>query len=252
MVHKKRGIVNPATIVLFIPMKFVPIQPGKFWMGEKGKKVKVEIPKSYEMSVFLVTQWQWAIVMGQNPSHFKDGVAEAVAIEINGQMVKMQPDHPVEKADWNAISVFIEKLNQLSQVDDALVYKIISDHQRRKKYRLPTEEEWECAVRAKTNTEYFFGDDESKLKDYSWFEENANDQTHPVGEKLPNPWGLYDVYGNVWEWMKYKRHRGVIPIYVTRGGSYYSSSEYLCSASRIVNYPELQKIGFRLVRVNAR
>ena len=94
------------------------------------------------------------------------------------------PRNPVETVFWtNAV----EFCNWLSKREGA-------------EYRLPTEAEWEYACRAGTSTTYSFGDDASKLSLYSWYKVNSGNTTHAVGEKLTNPWGLYDMYGNVHEW----------------------------------------------------
>lgn len=149
-------------------------------------------------------------------------------------------------------------------------------------YRLPTEAEWEYSARAGSNTAYHFGDEIEKLKDYAWSYENSNDTYHPVGEKKPNAWGLYDMHGNVAEWTLdaylpevYKTRKAStissfeIPTapypHTVRGGSYYDDAEYLRSAARFgstenwkMRDPQFPKskwwntdapfVGFRIVR----
>jgi formylglycine-generating enzyme required for sulfatase activity len=105
--------------------------------------------------------------MGNNPSKF-EGM-----------------DNPVETVNWEDVQDFIRRLNEKE------------GHSR---YRLPTEAEWEYAARAGSTSTYFFGDDESQLGDYAWYADNSGRTTHPVGQKRPNAWGLYDMIGNVWEW----------------------------------------------------
>jgi formylglycine-generating enzyme required for sulfatase activity len=149
-------------------------------------------------------------------------------------------------------------------------------------YRLPTEAEWEYAARAGTSTAYHFGDDPKELKDYAWSYENSEDTYHPVGKKQPNPWGLYDMYGNVAEWTldqyvldvyQTRKEISIAPIAFpekthprsVRGGSYYDDAEYLRSATRLgstenwkMRDPQFPKskwwntdapfVGFRVVR----
>ena len=93
-------------------------------------------------------------------------------------------EHPVVCISWNDAKVYCKWLSKKTGEN----------------YRLPTEAEWEFACRAGTTTKFSFGDDEKELEKYAWYSKNSNNKTHPVGEKLPNPWGLYDMHGNVWEW----------------------------------------------------
>ncbi len=166
-----------------IGMEFVEIPSGEFMMGspydemyrerDEGPVHKVTIEYPFYLGKFEVTQEQWGKVMGNNPSNFKG------------------EDLPVDNVSWNDAQEFIRKLNEIEDTD---------------KYRLPSEAEWEYACRAGSTTKYSFGNDESKLEDYAWYLSNSEGETHPVGQKKPNPWGLYDIYGNVWEWVQDTHH----------------------------------------------
>lgn len=112
-----------------------------------------------------------------------------------------------------------------------------------RKYRLPTEAEWEYACRAGTTTAYYFGDDPAKLEEYAWFEKNGEEATHPAGQKKPNAWGLYDMLGNVREWVfdfyapdAYSKANPTGPtegtVHAARGGAWDSPADELRSAAR--------------------
>jgi formylglycine-generating enzyme required for sulfatase activity len=160
-------------------MEFVPIAAGEFEMGspsdeegrwsDEGPVHHVNIEKAFYMGRYEVTQQQWREIMSDNPSWFTGD------------------DLPVEQVSWDDVQDFIRKLNEKEGTD---------------KYRLPSEAEWEYACRAGTTTRYSFGDDESELGDYAWYYINSDGMTHPVGQKKPNSWGLYDMHGNVWEWVQ--------------------------------------------------
>ena len=166
-------------------MEMVWIEPGTFTMGspssepgresDEGPQHEVTISKGFYLGKYEVTQGQWEAAMGTRPWAGKDYVME-------------NPDHPAVWVSWNDAQEFTGKLNQVAGSD---------------LYRLSTEAEWEYACRAGTATRWSFGDDESLLRDYAWYAENAwkagENYAHRVGTKLPNPWGLYDMHGNVWE-----------------------------------------------------
>jgi sulfatase modifying factor 1 len=135
-------------------------------------------------------------------------------------------------------------------------------------YRLPTEAEWEYACRAGTESRWFWGDYASKADTFAWFNANSDGKPHPVGEKAPNPWGLFDMSGNVWEWCwdrwqghyllagRRNPHGPLLGVgrRVLRGGSFVLQPRYLRSAARLWDLPEgrLALIGFRCVRGSVR
>lgn len=129
-------------------------------------------------------------------------------------------------------------------------------------YRLPTEAEWEYACRAGSNTAYSFGDLDEQVGDYAWCAKLANRQTHPVGQKRPNAWGLYDLHGNVGEWCQdwcgdYPPRKNVVDpsgppsgeFRVIRGGSWFEAAAKCRSASRLADWANAKShaCGFRVV-----
>jgi formylglycine-generating enzyme required for sulfatase activity len=220
-----------------IGMKFVWIPAGSFMMGgESGdsdeKPVhKVTLSKGFYMQTTEVTQGQWKKVMGNNPSYFKN----------------CGDTCPVESVSWNEVQGFIEKLNQMEGTN---------------KYRLPTEAEWEYACRAGSSSKYSFGNSEGGLGKYAWYDDNSGGKAHPVSQKKPNAWGLYDMHGNVWEWVEdwygdYPSGAVTDPsgpsggsYRVFRGGSWNDESWFLPCALRHRYFPEAGYYvrGFRCVR----
>ena len=154
--------------------EMVVIPAGSFVMGS-NKSPDEQPTHSVKLRSFLigkteVTQEQWEQVMDNNPSENK------------GRSLWM----PVERVSWDDTQRFIAKLNQKTGQN----------------YRLPSEAEWEYAARAGTTTEWSHGNDESKLGDYAWYIQNSRRKTQAVGQKLSNAFGLFDMHGNVWEWMQ--------------------------------------------------
>jgi formylglycine-generating enzyme required for sulfatase activity len=223
-----------------IGIEFVLIPAGSFTMGadknfedamdRETPQHLVSISKAFYMGKYEVTQAQWTAVMGSNPSKFKGR------------------SNPVEQVSWDDAQQFVRRLNQEEGTS---------------KYRLPAEAEWEYAARAGTSSTYSFGDDAGALSGYAWFKDNSRDTTHPVGQKQPNPWGLYDMHGNVWEWVQdwyeeryYSSSTSTDPKgpssgsnRVIRGGSWYNFAKYCRSAFRYFSSPDVRGnlLGFRLV-----
>jgi len=224
-----------------IGMEFVLIPSGEFKMGRprRGRfrdtderQHKVTISRPFYIQTSELTQAQWEAVIGNNPSHFKN----------------CGEDCPVEGISWDDCQEFIRRLNQMEGTD---------------KYRLPTEAEWEYACGAGNSTRFCFGDSDSQLGEYGWYVDNSGEQPHPVGQKEPNAWGLYDMHGNVWEWCqdwykkKYPWRHTTDPkgpshgLYrVTRGGGWFNEAMDCRSANRSSSpdYYGNYMIGFRLVR----
>ncbi|MFN7512298.1 SUMF1/EgtB/PvdO family nonheme iron enzyme [Microcystis sp.] len=223
-----------------VTLEMVGLPAGQFLMGspdsdpdardnEKPQhQVKVN---SFAIGKYPVTQAQYQAVMGTNPSFFK-----------------YNPQNPVEDVSWNEAQAFCQKLSQITG----------------KTYRLPTEAEWEYACRAGTTTRFYFGDDANQLGDYAWYKGNSQKTTHPVGQKRPNGWGLYDMSGNVWEWCEDNWHNNYIgapkdgsawltndnDYQIVRGGSWYDNPDGCRSAFRSLNYRrgnDFNGLGFRVV-----
>ena len=223
--------------------EMVVIPGGKFLMGSKADPFATTQPsteeqpehsvviKSFSIGKYEVTQEQWYSVMGTMPSKFK------------GRTL------PVEQISWEDAQLFLKELSKKTG----------------KRYRLPTEAEWEYAARAGTSTEYSFRDNAIGIDQYAWYDGNARN-TNPVGEKLPNSFGLFDMHGNVWEWtedcwnLNYVNAPNDGSAWVTgdcsrrvlRGGSWGNITSNLRSAYRIAPFTAVfsDRYGFRVVRDN--
>ena len=211
------------------------IEPGTFWMGSpedetdrydnEGPRHEVTLTKGFWMADAPCTQAVYEAVTGQNPSRFKD------------------PDRPVEQVSWSHTLGFIRALN--TRVSGAPFF-------------LPSEAQWEYACRATTMAARY-----GELDGIAWYRGNAGGQTHPVRQKQPNAWGLYDMLGNVWEWChdgrrtyeKSHAHDPLGPMHegterVLRGGSWNNFARHVRAASRLAYEPSFafDFIGFRISR----
>jgi uncharacterized protein (TIGR02996 family) len=216
-----------------IPMTFAWCPPGSFQMGsnkvdDDAKPVHaVRLTKGFWMGVTPVTQAQWQAIMEGNPSNFK-------GLEL-----------PVETVSWDDAIQFCQAVRQRCSLE----------------VRLPTEAEWEYACRAGTTSEYWSGNGADALKQVGWFASNSGDSTQSVGQLAANPWGFFDIHGNVWEWCsdwygassQGSERDPTGPksgsFRLSRGGSSLSGPLYCRSAfrSRFVPTNGSSNLGFRLV-----
>ena len=238
---------------------------GKTYYEDELPIHRVSISYSFEIGKYEVTQFQWEAIMDDSPW------------SNTSTKVLVADNNPAAYISWNDTQDLIAELNRIDP-----------DHN----YRLPTEAEWEYCCRAGSDTDFYFGDaivpsynasdfpeyydppisDRSLLDSYAWFTENSHyygDEfgPHEVGQKLPNPWGLYDMHGNVYEWCQDRYHisyddlpvdgtawEEIVPNHpigrIQRGGSWLSAEEYCRSASRFYNRADMGSgiDGIRLVR----
>jgi len=224
-----------------VTLTLVLVPAGTFTMGSagteegffrgQGPQRQVTLTKPFYMGIFEVTQEQYEAVIGTNPS------------QVAG------PTNPVENLSKEDAIAFCGKLGEKTGLQ----------------VRLPTEAEWEYACRAGSQARFSFGDDESSLGEYAWYSDNSGGRPHPVGQKKPNGFGLYDMHGNIFEWCSdwytedyYQRGENINPQgpefaryrpSVLRGGSYCDSPQLCRSAWRATLAHSLRdgNIGFRVV-----
>jgi formylglycine-generating enzyme required for sulfatase activity len=237
------------------PTNMVFIPPGTFRMGSptnevdripnEGPQTAVTISRGFWMGKYQVTQGEYQAVMGNNPSHFPGDL-----------------NRPVESVTWFNATNYCGRLTKQERAAGRIATNNV--------YRLPTEAEWEYACRAWTSTRFSYGDDPgyTNLTNYAWyggfFGGNGGSSTHPVGQKLPNPWGLYDMHSNVFQWCldwmgRYPGGSAIDPrgpatgsARVARGGGWAAPASWSRSAFRDTDGgspPDDPGVGFRVILV---
>ncbi|EGV30871.1 Sulphatase-modifying factor protein [Thiorhodococcus drewsii AZ1] len=234
----------PETYTDALGIRFRLIPAGDFQMGCDTTRYRcdeTELPahrvtfaEPFYLGETEVTQRQWTAVMGENPAYFK------------------HPDNPVEQVSWEDAQAFVDALNKRPELGGG--------------YRLPSEAEWEYATRAGSQTDYWFGDNDQDLGHYFWYLDSSHEHPHPVAQKPVNPWGLYDVHGNVWEWVADCVHPNYVgaptdgsvwsqdcqrmangtPLRMARGGAWFLYPEGARSALRFRYAPNVRHYGFGL------
>ncbi|MFM2439548.1 MAG: hypothetical protein RLZ16_546 [Bacteroidota bacterium] len=262
----------PGTTVFF---KMVPIKGGSFLMGNERSKNTDESPQkeitlsSFWMGAFEVTRDELDTYLKDDKTSQNEPL-DAITrpspqyVDLTWGMGK-EGGYPANSMSQHAAIMYCRWLYEKTKIF----------------YRLPTEAEWEYACKAGTTATYFFGNNPQQLAQYAWYEKNSDEKYHKVGQKLPNPWGLYDILGNVAEWTMdqysettYLTMAATNPMVtatakrypkVVRGGSYMEDANNLTSTKRNHSVPawnnrdpqvpkskwwltEAKNVGFRLVR----
>lgn len=213
------------------PTNFVLIKAGGFDRMNR----RITLSRDFWVGKFEVTQGEYEALMGQNPSHFTG-----------------DPQRPVEKVTHVDATRYCAQLTAREQAAGRLPAGYV--------YRLPTEAEWEYACRAGSTNYFTFGDDDASADRYAWTQENSDGSSHPVGLKAPNPWGLHDVHGNVWEWCEdwfadFPTNAVIDPVgpstgkfKVFRGGGWGHEAKFARAANRFMMPPSngIYFVGFRV------
>ena len=233
----------PRSALIWIP-------PGTFPMGspaneqdrytDEGPQTRVYISRGFFLDKFETRQWDYELLTGANPSSFRG----------DGNL-------PVETVSWSEAVAYCQKLTDYERTNGRVPSGWV--------YSLPTEAQWEYACRAGTTTRFSFGNDPSYtgLGNYAWYSGNSGSATHLIGTRLPNAWGLHDMYGNVWEWCSdwYGTYPGGSvtdwkgpasgSYRVSRGGGWSLTGQYCRSAQRIYLDPgnRYYYLGFRVALV---
>ena len=253
----KQAAPTPEVITTKSGIEMVVIPGGSFDMGSKGASPD-EMPvhevsiSPFWMDRYEVVQEEFRKYQLPDPSHFK------------GQR------KPLEQINWTDAALYCNERSRAEGLKPCYDEKTWECDFAADGYRLPTEAEWEYACRAGSNTRYSFGNSSGSLKDHAWYTENSSATTHPVGQKKPNAWGLYDMHGNVAEWCEdfYAEGYDAAPgaaadprgppsgdERVLRGGSWRSSADACRASARASEAPGFADVcfgyeayGFRCVR----
>lgn len=215
-------------------VQMLEVPSGRIWMRDDRKKHRwlAEVSE-FRLSKYLVTQEVYSQLMYTNPSQFQ------------------HPQRPVESVTWNDAARFCNRLSDseglaccydFSAHDDSCLFDKLANG-----YRLPTEAEWEYACKAGTDDIRY-----GVLDDIAWYRDNSGQMSQPVGLKQPNPWGIYDMLGNVWEWCSDYYDTEVYGTYrIFRGGGWADHERSVMATTRRRSHPTLFKIddlGFRVAR----